>query len=452
MRLQRSLKWKVVPFLTLLVLGTVLLTGWVINQTLDQKFKQYLQHSHEAEVQEILTGLGEIYLLNKGWQNLTENASVRRWLFTTPIVKLEDAQGRTVFAPNRIRRRFQRALDNRRAIEYPLLINEYLVGKAWILGPTPAGFLTQTDLAFKKAVNQATLISSILLGSFALFLGFLAVRPHTKRLNHLQAAVSALTAGDLSTRVERKTQDELGILAENFNKMADQLEQLEKVRQNYLRETAHELRTPLTTIRSHIEAFIDGVIPPDQESLLRVQTEILNLISLIDNLQELVSFSGRRNNLKTSLIELNTLLANLIDQFRPLCAKYEIPIQLHLPAEPLSIKTDSAALTKVLNNLLMNAIKFSSPGKQITVCLEKAGTEGKISVTDQGIGIHREDLPKIFHRFYRVDPSRSRKTGGTGLGLAIVKELTTELGGQIEVSSQPKQGSTFTLTLPLPNA
>lgn len=443
-----SLRWKISLFITGLVLGTVLLTGWVINYTLDQRFKSYLLRSHEERIEELLTSLGEAYRREDGWWALINSAVGRQWLLSTPLVRLEDAEGKIVYQRGFMGMMPRRALSNRRIEAFTVTAGGRIIGRAWIMGPNPAGLLTQADLDYQKAVNKAIIFSIILLGLAALALGYWGANTLIKRLRRIEKAVAAVSSGDLKVRVRDDSGDELGTLAGNVNKMADELDHLEELRQKYLSETAHELRTPLTTIRSHIEAFLDGVLPPDKESLARVQEEVLNLISLINDLQDLASSAGLRHNLTIVPIELREFLGNLADKFRPVALENGLRLETELPPSPLYIKADFQALTKIINNLLSNAVKFSSPGGLITLRLAQGRSGVTISVSDQGVGIPPADLPRIFDRFYRVDPSRSRRTGGAGLGLAIVKELTEALGGRVEVESVPGAGSAFTLVFP----
>ncbi len=452
MKFKISLRWKISLFLIILVLGSVLLTGWLINKAFNVNYKKYLLKSYEFQTENFLSVLQEAYQLAGNWGKLVNSPEGRRLLLFNPsLIKLEDAQGRTLLQPPGLgRKRFHREIASDRNVQsYPVVVEDKTVGRVWLLGPNPSGLITQADVAFQKSINRSIILSILLLGALALTLGlwganYLIIR----RLEKLKKAVARLAAGDLRTEIKDPSHDELGELTNDFNRMSARLLHLEELKKTYLAETAHELRTPLTTIRSHLEAFQDGVLTADQETLALVLEEVMNLTSLLNDLQDLASSTGLLKNIQSLPVNLSLALSNLTDKFRPVAAKQNLTITTNLPTEPLYIQGDPEALTKIMNNLFSNAIKFSPNGGVIFLSLIKERNKVKISITDQGIGIKEEELSKIFDRFYRVDPSRSRQTGGSGLGLAIVKELTTAMGGKVEVKSKPSSGSTFTLTFP----
>jgi signal transduction histidine kinase len=451
MSFKASLRWKISLFLVVLVLGSVLLTGWLISKSFNVNFKKYLLKSYEAQTENFLSVLQEAYQLAGNWGKLVNSPEGRRLLFFNPsLVSLEDTQGRTLLQPGMGRKHSHRKeLSNRNAKPYPVVVENKVVGRVWLLGPNPSGLITQADVAFQQSINRTIILSILLLGVIALALGLWGANSLIiRRLEKLRQAVTSLAAGDLKTKTRDPSRDELGELTNDFNKMAERLLHLEELKKTYLAETAHELRTPLTTIRSHLEAFQDGVLEADQETLALVLEEVMNLTSLLNDLQDLASSTGLLKNIRSLPVNLSLALSNLTEKFRPVAAEQSLDIITDLPGEPLYIQGDPEAITKIMNNLFTNAIKFSPPGGKIFVLLIKEKNRVKFSITDQGIGIKKEDLPNIFDRFYRVDPSRSRQTGGSGLGLAIVKELTTAMGGEVKVKSEPESGSVFTLTFP----
>ena len=453
MNFKASLRWKFSLFLTGVVLGSVLLTGWLINKGFDTNFKKYLLKTYELQTEDFLSLLQETYQLAGNWERVVNSPEGRRLIMSNPsLLKLEDSKSNTLLHQGLGRRYMVRGgLANRRVKVYPLVVQNQVIGRAWLLSANPAGLLTPADLAFQQSVNRMIIFSIIILGVIALGLGFWGANYLIiNRLGRLKQAFATLAAGDLKVRIKDSSQDELGELATDFNTTAENLLHLEELKKSYLSETAHELRTPLTTIRSHLEAFQDGIITPNQESLSLVMEEVMNLTSLLNDLQDLTSSTGLCKNLRSLPLDLNLILANLAEKFRPLAAEHDLTIIVELPTIPLYLKGDPEAFTKIINNLLSNAIKFSVPGGKIIIILQKEASQIKISIADQGIGVQPEEIPKIFERFYRIDPSRSRRTGGSGLGLSIVKELTEAMGGTVKVESRPEAGSIFTLTFPAP--
>ena len=230
------------------------------------------------------------------------------------------------------------------------------------------------------------------------------------------------------------------------------LRRLETVRRDFIANVSHELRTPVTSIKGFAETLLDGAInePDDAERFLRIivgQAERLNAI-----VGDLLSISRLERDAEGEEVSLeDVLLADatdaVLDVCEPKAAATGVRLVRECPAD-LVVRAAPALLEQALVNLVDNAIKYSSAGAIVTVSAAARDEEIAISVTDQGSGIEREHLPRLFERFYRVDQARSRDLGGTGLGLAIVKHIAQVHGGRVSVESTPGVGSTFTIHLP----
>jgi signal transduction histidine kinase len=273
---------------------------------------------------------------------------------------------------------------------------------------------------------------------------------------HILAPVKALTAaarkfgkGDFSQRVHADDKGEVGELAESFNSMAANLENAEQLRRNMVADVAHELRTPLSNLRGYLEAIDDGMITPDKDTINLLNEETTTLSRLIDELQELSMADAG----KLKLIRQNENVYRLIEEsviaVKNGAGEKGLAISSDLPTGLPDIYVDGHRIKQILRNLLENAVAHTGQGGSINISAWRDNEQVNISVTDTGEGIPPEDLPNIFERFYRVDPSRARATGGSGLGLTIAKRFTEAHGGQIRVTSKPGEGSTFTVTLPV---
>ena len=226
----------------------------------------------------------------------------------------------------------------------------------------------------------------------------------------------------------------------------------EAIRRDFVANASHELKTPLTAIRGFAERLADAP-PADPRSAQAVEVILANakrLDALIEDLLELSRIEGGSAPLRLERVDAAELARRLLRDLEPRLRAGELSAAVEANGDPRAL-VDRRALEHVLANLLDNAIKYTPPGGRIAVRLRKApGERLRVEVEDTGIGIPRRDLPRIFERFYRVDPGRSRALGGTGLGLAIVKHWTQALGGQVGVESQPGHGSCFWLELPQP--
>ena len=214
---------------------------------------------------------------------------------------------------------------------------------------------------------------------------------------------------------------------------------------------SHELRTPLTTIKGYAETLIDGALKEDvaPQFVQVIKKHADRLEKLVEDLLTLSKIETRASALKPERLSLTELINDALDVIKEPAEKKNISITCEQCLTSLFVYGDRNALEQVLINLLDNAVKYGRQGGKILLsAVEKDQREIQISVKDDGIGIPREDLPRIFERFYRVDKGRSQELGGTGLGLSIVKHIVQAHGGQVWAESEPGKGSTFYFTLP----
>ncbi len=227
-------------------------------------------------------------------------------------------------------------------------------------------------------------------------------------------------------------------------------EKIEMERREFVTNVSHELRTPLTTMRSYLEALADGAWqdPDIAPNFLDVtQTETERMIRLVNDLLQLSKFDSKEYNLTKKDTDFIEFFNKIIDRFE-MTKSQEVTFRRKLPRYPIYVTIDQDKLTQVIDNIISNALKYSPEGGLISFKVEEHGNTIQVSISDQGMGIPKKSLERIFERFYRVDRARSRKMGGTGLGLAIAKELITAHGGHIWARSVEGKGTTIFFTLP----
>ncbi|MDR2834044.1 MAG: cell wall metabolism sensor histidine kinase WalK [Streptococcaceae bacterium] len=230
----------------------------------------------------------------------------------------------------------------------------------------------------------------------------------------------------------------------------------ERERQQFVSSVSHELRTPLTSMRSYLEALIDGAwqdpeIAPNFLGVTLKETE--RMIRMINDLLSLSRMDSGVVALQKEFVNYNNFLNFILDRFDMIAKEKNLDgkrfvIKRQFTKKDLWVELDTDKLTQVIDNIMNNAMKYSPDGGQITVRLMDTHSNVILSITDQGLGIPRKDLAKIFERFYRVDKARARAQGGTGLGLSIAKDIVKAHGGQIWAESQEGRGSTFLIALP----
>jgi len=230
-------------------------------------------------------------------------------------------------------------------------------------------------------------------------------------------------------------------------------EKEERERRLFVSNVSHELRTPLTSVKSYLEALDEGALTePVAPDFIKVSLDETNrMMRMVTDLLHLSRIDNESSHLDVELINFTafiTFILNRFDKMRSQDDEKKYELVRDYPINSVWIEIDTDKMTQVIDNILNNAIKYSPDGGKITVSMNTTDDQMILSISDQGLGIPKEDLPKIFDRFYRVDKARSRAQGGTGLGLAIAKEIVKQHNGFIWAKSEYGKGSTFTIVLP----
>ena len=230
-------------------------------------------------------------------------------------------------------------------------------------------------------------------------------------------------------------------------------EKEERERRLFVSNVSHELRTPLTSVKSYLEALDEGALTePVAPDFIKVSLDETNrMMRMVTDLLHLSRIDNETSHLDVELINFTafiTFILNRFDKMRSQDEEKKYELVRDYPINSVWIEIDTDKMTQVIDNILNNAIKYSPDGGKITVSMKTTDDQMILSISDQGLGIPKEDLPKIFDRFYRVDKARSRAQGGTGLGLAIAKEIVKQHNGFIWAKSEYGKGSTFTIVLP----
>ena len=280
----------------------------------------------------------------------------------------------------------------------------------------------------------------------------------SKRFERLEAGTSRIAAGDLAARVPVDGADEISRLATAFNSMAGSLEQarrdrddLEGARRDLFAAISHDLRTPLAAMRVMVEAITDGVVSDtatQDRYLASISSEIQRLSMLIDDLFELTTIDSGELRLRLETLRVEDLVAETVDAFRPQMERAGIRLAYDQQPGTPAIQADAHRLSRVLYNLLQNAIRHTPSDGTIVLRSEPAQGAMQLSVCDSGEGIASEDAPFVFDRFYRGDRARARDGAGSGLGLAIARGIVEAHGGRIWIEPTPGSGATVAFSLP----
>jgi two-component system OmpR family sensor kinase/two-component system sensor histidine kinase BaeS len=274
-------------------------------------------------------------------------------------------------------------------------------------------------------------------------------RRYATPLAGVMEAADAVAEGDFSVRLAEEGSRDFRQLARSFNRMTQELERSERQRRNLTADVAHELRTPLHIIQGNLEGLLDGVYQADAAHIEATLDETRLLSRLVEDLQTLSLAEAGQLDLVRESVDVAELLADAQTSFSGQAEAAGVSLDLSVDgtAADMRVWADYGRLDQVLGNLIANALRYTPAGGTIALSAKPSGDWLQIQVSDSGQGIPVEDLPYIFDRFWRGDPSRPHG-GSTGLGLAIAQQLIRAHGGRIGVDSQVGQGTTFTIDLP----
>lgn len=332
------------------------------------------------------------------------------------------------------------------SISYDIISDGKLIGSMKVFHPIE---LIGEDFTFLKSIKQNIFISVIVTVILAIIFSLLFSKRLSMGFNQLSNAIQELRNHQRLVRVPvHELTEEMKPLAESFNQLAESLSKEETLRKQFTADFAHELRTPLATLRSQIEAYQDGIWEPTQNRLEQSHGELMRLVRLVNELEKLIAAENPQLKLEKQKIEAGKLLSLIEDQFAPIFIEKNVQLNIQMPVSKHWFIGDRDKIVQILTNIVNNALQYTPSGKKVTVKIDEDIDFLAFVVTDEGIGISKEDLPFLYERFYRGDKSRDRKTGGIGIGLSIVKALVDAHHGKIKVESELDVGTTFKVFFP----
>ena len=309
-------------------------------------------------------------------------------------------------------------------------------------------FLSTESHGFLNTILVVSLIGGVLTAGGGILLAAWLSKRITAPVTALTDATQAIAQGD-TTRLPVTSSDELGRMSASFNRMTSALETQRELRKRLINDVSHELNTPLSVIHLEAKGLRDGLQTPENASD-HIIGEVKRLRGLVTDLNWLAETDHGELRLTFQASSVHELLIEESDRWQPQAQAQRIELSLLVPTDLPYIDLDRVRISQALGNVLNNAIHSADASGSIVLAAELEGDDWlAITVTDDGIGIHSEDLPHLFDRFYRTDQSRSRGMGGTGLGLAITRAVVEAHGGTVSVASAgPGQGATVSIHLP----
>lgn len=450
-----TLRSKILFYFLIVSLSGIFLTSFSILWGFENRFNEYLQNNREERSGIIENEAIETYeetgeLVNQQLTNLIHQQAMTGDLFyriydangqlladTTMMLNMMGSTGRQSDAG--METEFQVA-------SYNLTLNNDQIGNMEVYYPKQ---MIGEDVAFFETIQSNIYLAIIVTVILAFIFSLLFSKRLTSGLQKLSKAIQELQDHRWRAHVPIDgLTSEMKPLGESFNQLAESLSKEEMLRKQFTADFAHEMRTPLATLRSQMEAFLDGVFEPTTKRLQQSHDELMRLVRLVNELEELLAAENPQIKLDKTSLEAQHLLRLMEAQFTPTFQEKGVQLNIQQPAKEYWFQADRDRIVQVLTNIINNALQYTPAGKKVSIKIEDSNNYLGFSVKDEGIGIAEDDLPYLYERFYRGDKSRDRKTGGMGIGLSIVKALVDAHQGKIEIDSELNVGTNVTIFFP----
>ena len=302
---------------------------------------------------------------------------------------------------------------------------------------------------FLDRIYRQIFLGGLIAIALALLLAVVLSRTLTRPIRELTAATRVVSQGDLAQQVPVRSRDELGQLATSFNRMSSDLARSLNLRRQMTADIAHELRTPISIILGHAEAVHDGVLPASSETFEIIREEAERLEHLVDDLRTLSMADAGELKLSIRPYSPQKLLHDAQKIYSHQAKQKKVSIHTKVEPDLPNAEVDPERMKEVLGNIIDNALRYTPENGQINLSAGRVNDRIELRVRDSGPGVAPDELDRIFERFYRTEASRARNEGGSGLGFAIAKSLVEKHNGRIWAESQPGEGLTVVIQLPV---
>ncbi len=447
----------------LILLVAVALISLLAKLLIEMRFTAYIARQQEIKTQEMTTIISQQYIGRTGtWDVSAIHALGMSVLYEGYVIKVYDADNRALWdakAHNmalcaqimddifeRMEKKYPQMKGGFSEKVMPMARGTQELGSVSILYYGPF-FLTQEDDSFLSALNTVTLWVGALSLVVAAVVGAVMAKRLSQPILMTADAAKQISDGHFSVRIREKANTrELHQLISSINHLASVLQRQSSLRKKLTEDVSHELRTPISVVQLHMDAMIDGVWDLSVDKLKTIRDEMDRMEKLVGDIANLNEAEQDDLQLAKTWFDLFELTQKVVDSFA--VETKGKGLHARVQGRPVEILADKNRISQVIINLLSNAVKYTEPGGQIGIDVTDTAENAVLRISDDGIGIAREEQPLIFERFYRTDRSRSRNTGGAGIGLAIVKSIVDAHDGTVSVKSEPGAGSCFEIVLP----
>lgn len=426
-----------------LVVGlTALLVTVASRWNLERAFVGYLDQLAIERFEEVLPRLEQAYSAHGDWDAMVD--SRRLWFKVLRGDTARDDQSRQSFdtsldTTGAFSRLGLRKADGDWIAGYrgtqkllrrePIVVRGQTVG--WLVLAPFTDVAHEGSQRFIEAQWRVTAIVALLAIALAAVGSWWVTRQLLAPITQMAHAATRLSAGHYDLRINARTDDSIGQLANDFNTLAATLQRNESLRRDFFADISHDLRTPLAVLTGELDALEDGVRPLNPEAVRSLQTEANHLKELVERLHELALSDVGALAYRMEALDLSELVRQAVEALRGDLEKKGLTASVSTPREPAMVQGDKARLNQLLRNLLHNSGRYTDAPGQVTVSLDDFEGGWRLEVADSAPGVSTAQFDRLFERFFRVEASRNRATGGAGLGLAIARNIVQAHGGTI---------------------
>lgn len=463
--MKKSLKNILIISYSLMALLIILSLSIFFHIRTDQLFEEYAKKQQKTQIDQIISQINQLYDKETGTFDKSGIGTIGyAALQNGYIIHIQSMNGNIDWDMRTHRSEeclmiLEHAEGNMKG-RYPNFKGSYaedtytLEREGTVIGSLRIGYygpysLSDQELELLGALNRSLLLIEAFSLLGVIILGILIARAVTRPIDSVIEVAQKIAGGEYGVQAEAaRGMSETKHMVEAINEMSQALETEERQKKQLTADVAHELRTPLTNLQSHMEAMIDGIWEPTTERLESCHGEILRLAGMVGQLQELYSLENRGRELNRAEFNFRTLCDNICHDFELSIKEKQINLITDIKSED-NLYADYSRIKQCMVNLISNALAYTPAGGTVAIVYSSAGKGRKeIRVEDNGIGVPREELPNLFERFYRVDKSRSKKTGGMGIGLSITRAIVEKHGGRIYAENREGGGTRFVMVLP----
>ena len=441
------------------IFGTCMLViitmHWGVRLSFEHGFVDYIKKGNEQRLTLLSDALADQYEQHGSWDFLRQND---RLIFTILRSLEQNPDSNSQLPPHGWRTQFwiidqqYKVLSGPRAPIPPKGTRRNITtstGKivGWVIASPAENLTRSTDINFDRQQRQTNWMIVTLSTLLAALVTWLLARGLLAPVKRLVEGTHQLAAGKFATRVKVDSGDEIGQLARDFNQLAQSLEKNESNRRAFMADISHELRTPLAILRGELEAIQDGVRQVTPEAISSLQSEVVVLTKLVDDLHQLSLSDAGALAYRKQPLDLVNLLEVIAGSFAGRYRTHHLTLQLQLPAEASSFG-DPDRLMQLFTNLLENSLRYTHPGGDVRITMRQQEDRWLLCIDDSAPGVAAAQRTQLFERFFRAENSRNRASGGSGLGLAICKNIVEAHGGTISAEHSDLGGVQIRLNLP----